>query len=789
MCERSTCVTASRSAVTPRLANWRASPEGVPAPEAGANSTAELFDRGDYVTVARKGGAEEWQTYAALGLIGKTQEALEGLARFPHPEPDFYTAVTRWIGGEDDAVPALLERIPTEHARNLLTLLRKPQIEVLAQWPWRRDGCSDLLRGAAADARFRVRNISFHPDDLPNKPYADVRDYCASGTPDFYSCTMVEWHLVPPNLPQLACPLFGQTADYDLHIQTVYPWLGLFDALLVTDPSEWRDVSQLVSGPVYTFPKSFGVPHDLPPLTQGQRDTDIYWSGTLLHPYHPDKAQLLHQLLDADGLRVKVLNGFADPSDYHKELATSKICITYVRHPAALPTRGLEALAMGCVLLVQEDSVLTLFAGDEQGVRTYRLEQNDLPELVRSIDRRWPEYGRKAEVGARAVRQEFSLEKVASQYLRFLTFLAARPRGPRTLQNAKGLTQKRCVLEKGWLPSNELSSSPVLMSMAVHNERRLRAAVKLEPASAHALIDLAREAVLANCHRVEAGLIPAWQWLAYLHKTYREACRRFPHCLIARFNAIRVMLHFGTDELVAEALALLDETLQFPAGAWRIDAMEDVFPWDFFPQFFNYREYFDRLTAHLMRGSEVEADLCRLLRASLHAYRGFYPQQHGIYSQSLDDYQAAAALDPAFPYYRLWYAEQLLQRNLDEDSREAAHILRKLVENSLVFQEAFALLEKCGEPVRGGDRWDGVARRAVRAGEVLRTRETLSVPDLQPDPRNGAWKRRNVLGERETRKDQRVQLSRHIRAKESSKFWKLRQAWFGLKRCLGLASR
>jgi hypothetical protein len=659
---------------------------------------------------------------------------------------------------------------------------------VLSQWPWRRSGSADLLSGARADPRFRVRNISFHPDDLPNKPYAHVRDFLVNGAaPDFYTCSMVEWHLLPPNLQQLPCPVFGQTADYDLHIQTAHPWLSCFDGLLVTDPSEWRDVSQLVSRPVYTFPKSFGVPHDLPPLTQGQRDTDVYLSGTLLHPYHPDKAQLLHQLLDADGLRVKVLNGFADPCDYHKELATSKICITYVRHPTALPTRGLEALAMGCAVLVQKDSVLTLFAGAEQGVHTYRLEQNELPELARSIARRWPEYGPKAEAGARAVRQEFSLEKVASQYLRFLTFLAARPRGPRTLLNTEGLTQKRCVLEKGWLPSNELSSSPVLMSMAVHNERRLRAAVKPEPASAHALIDLAREAVLVNWHRFEAGLIPAWQWLAYLRKTYREACRRFPHCLVARFNAIRVMLHFGMGELVAEALALLDETLQLPTGAWRIDAMEDVFPWDFFPQFFNYREYFDRLTTHLMRGGEVEADLCRLVRASLHAYRGFFPQQHGIYSQSLDDYQAAAALDPAFPYYRLWYAEQLLQRNLDEDRREAAHILLKLTENSLVFQETFALLEVCGEAVLGGDRWDAVARRAVRAGEVVRLRETLAVPDLQPDPRNGWRKRRKVLREREVRNDQRAQLSLLIRAKE--KFWKPRRAWLGLKRCLGLASR
>jgi hypothetical protein len=751
------------------------------------STTAERFARGEYATVARYGGEQEWQTYAALGLIGKTPAALDGLARFAHPEAAFYAAVARWIGGENESVVQLLEQIPTDHARNLLALLRKPIIEVLAQWPWRREGCTDLLTGAAADPRFHVRNISFHPDDLPNKPYADVRDFCANGaTPDFYICSMVEWHLVPPNLQQLGCPLFGQTADYDLHIQTVYPWLNFFDALLVTDPSEWQDVSRLVRVPVYTFPKSFGVPNGLPPLRQGSREIDVYLSGTLLHPYHPEKAQLLHQLLDVADLRVKVLNGFKMPSEYYNELSSSKICITYVRHPTALPTRGLEALAMGCALLVQDDSVLTLFTGAEQGVQTYELGRNDLPALVQRIARHWPEYARKAEAGARVVREEFALARVASQYLRFLTFLAAQPRAPRVLHGSEGVYQKRCVLQKGWLPSDDLLESPVLLSMAVHTERQLQAALSQETVSPHAFLDRAREAVLANYHRAEAGRIPTWQWLAFLQKVYREVRERFPRCLVARFNAIRVMLHFGSDELVAEALNLLDDTLRLPAGEWRIDAMEDVFPWDFFPQFFNYRSYFDRVTAHKMQGDEVEANLCRLILASLHAYRGFYPSSHGVYSCSLDDYQSAAALDDDFPYYRLWYAEQLLRRGLDEDRALAERLLQELARDTLVFQEAYEMLESSGGRPPSSEWWDNLAHRAIRAGELLELQESAAVPELQPDPRSGARKHRKALRAWEAWRKEREHLHRHIKALESSKFWKLRQAWFTLKRHLGL---
>ena len=747
----------------------------------------ERFAHGDYATVAREGEKQEWQTYAALGLIGKTREALEGLARFDHPEAFFYSAVARWIDGEDEAIPRLLEPIRTAHARNLLAILRKPRIDVLAQWSWRRFGCSDLLTGAAADPRFRVTNLSFHPDDLKNRPYADIHDYCAaSGPPDFYICSMVEWHLVPPNLQELPCPLFGQTADYDLHIQTVYPWLGLFDGLLVTDPSEWQDVSRLVRVPVYSFPKSFGVPDDVPPLRQETREIDVYLSGTILHPYHPDKAQLLHQLLDIPDLRIKVINGFKAPGDYYDDLARCKICITYVRHPTALPTRGLEALAMGCTLIVQENNVLTLFVGKEQGVLTYRLDSNNLSEAVRTVLADWPQYARRAEAGARRVREEYSLTRVASQYLRFLTFLAARPTGPRLPHPTQGLYQKRGVLCKGWLPSEDLKHSPVLRGLAIENQRRLQAALIPAPTSTHALIDLARESVLANFHRVEAGLVPVSQWLEFLQNIYRTVREQFPRSLVARFNGIRVMLHFGTPELVSQTLSLLDETLRLPPSHWQIDVMEDVFPWDFFPQFFNYRSYFDRLTEHLTQGTPVETDLRRLILASLHAYRGFYPSSYGLYSQSLDDYQAAATLDPNFPYFQLWYARQLLQRGLSEDRLNARQLLTELAGNSLLFREAFDILDSKELYLSSDGQQNERTNHIAWASKVLEVNESVAVPKLRPALWQFEYDREKTLEVMNALYVERDHLYRHIRAIESSKIWKLRQAWIALKRRLGM---
>ncbi len=742
--------------------------------------TAERFARGDYATVARTGGKEEWQTYAALGLIGKMGEAVEGLARFDNPEAAFYSAAAHWIGGEDEAAARLLEPIDTAHARNLLALLRKSHINVLAQWPWVRCGCANLLAGANSDPRFKVANISFHPDDLANKCYGNIHDYYASSQPpDFYTCTMVEWHLVPPNLQELPCPIFGQTGDYDLHVQTVYPWLGLFDAVLVTDPSEWQDVTRLVRVPVYTFPKSFGVPLDIPPLRQDEREIDVYLSGTVLHPYHPDKARLLHQFLEIPGLRLKIINGFTAPTEYYGDLNRSKICITFVRHPTALPTRGLEALAMGCVLIVQEDNVLTLFAGREKGVLNYQLEKNDLAAAIRTILGNWPDFARRAEAGARFVREEFSLARVASQYLRFLTFLAAQPRAPRAKRKADKLFQKRSVLYQGWLPGNGNRFSQILKNIAVHNSRRLQSALSSESFSPHLHIDLARESVLGNYHWAEAELIPLHQWLAFLHDVYRTARQRFPRSLVVRFNEIRVMLHFGSPKLVAEAVALLDETLRLPPNHWQIDVMEDVFPWDFFPQFFNYRGYFDYVTQHLTQGVPVEEDLCRLILASLHAYRGFYPTYHGFYSQALDDYGAAAALDSDFPFFQLWYADQLLRRGLDEDRRAACAILRELASGSLLFREALEWL------VRIGDTEEDLQRRTARINEIIQIRElSMAVPKLRPDLHASEAERDKVWLEWETWSAERAYLHNLVQGMQSSKFWKLRQAWMAVKRFL-----
>jgi hypothetical protein len=250
--------------------------------------------------------------------------------------------------------------------------------------------------------------------------------------------------------------------------------------------------------------------------------------------------------------------------------------------------------------------------------------------------------------------------------------------------------------------------------------------------------------------------------------------------------------------------------------------MEDVFPWDFFAQLFNYRRYFDRLMAALVDGAEVEAELRRLILASLHYYRGLVAPYGHFHSEGLGHFRRAVRLDPDFPYYQYHYARELLQRGLPEDDAEACALLGRLLDGSIRFIEAFDLLEglAAGErppletygtlrptplvkkvaasqpPLPPAAGVADEVRRMVEAARPFVTRargqidfvESISPErnrqDLQPSPRlrDDQYTPAAVLQELD-------HLRQLVRGMESSKFWKLRTAWFKCKRLLGLAGR
>ena len=687
----------------------------------------ENFAQGNYSFVAMQGEPDAWQTYAALGLVGKAEDALAGLRQFYHQEARFYEGVTHWIDGDDEMALYLLKDLTSPFARNLAAFIRKPKIQVLAQLPWLRQGASNLMVGAKQDDKFCVRNISLDPRDLPNEPYANIWKFVdRSSPPDFYLCQLLEWHLIPPNLQELPCPLFAQTSDYDVHIQNIYPWLHLFDEFVVSEDSEWKDMRRLVKVPVSGFPKTFGVPFEMTELAASKREIDVFVSGTLFHPYHPDKAKLFHEVIRMPHLKMQLYNGFLNDQCYKQMLGNSKVCFTYCRHTGATVTRGLEALSMGCATVVQQDCVLQLYLGEQDGVLSYGKQQGELERSIRRVLDDWPRYEHLARQGAKRVREEFDLSRVASQYLRFLTVLASRPRVPRNKVPTTSLRQKKSVLSKGCM----LRTQKIRWDLLQANMNRFNIKKDDHWDRPSGCIDMAREIVLAHAQRVRQTNLSlgADSMLVHALNLYRFGMSRFPRSLVLRFNFMRVALHFGRPSDVSEALDVAMDAIARPLSRWEIDELEDVFPWDFFEDFFNYREYFDRSVSRIQGDLGDPQSLARLIMASICYYLTYYSDR------SFQHAQQAVSLDPEFPFYQFRYCLELLNRENPADNAEAEKGMMNLARKSMLWREVYEVIaDRRGSQTAGWQGFSEVQELFNSTVDKVRLSESWRVlPQLRP---------------------------------------------------------
>lgn len=641
----------------------------------------QAFERGDYHRVAATGNAENWRTHAALGLCGNVAPALERLASLGDSDAAFHEGVIRWIDGDEASAVRLLSRCDNEHADNLLCLIRKPRLSVLTQLPWQRSlaGPHTLLQAGQMDPKFHLRNISFTEADLPNAPNADIHDFYDAGSPpDFYLAEMVEWHLIPPNLQELPCPTIGQTGDYDLHIQTVYPWLRQFDELVVTDSTEYADVARLVDAPVTTFCKPVSLPLHLLPEIDVPRDLDLVLTGSVLHSYFPDKAEMMRQMLATDDFEPYFLSGFLFYYVYYPVLARSKLSVALTRHLGAIPSRGYEALAMGTVLLAPQESCMRLFADQDEGVYPFSLKDNGLKSAIATV---MADYGRYAEAALRGrslIRDAFDPFRVASEYLRMATFLAARPRPPR--QTAPRPLQKRSVAYKGWLQENDRQTHMALRNTSLERWK----AIAPQDHTLETFCDPARELMLEYEH---CTLMPGEESHEALVQTalniYRSALPQFPDALALRFNYARAAFHFGVDADVEAALAVTKETLERDPTTFTLDPLDDVMTWDYCQNFFNYRGYLQIVTEALCEGDDRSGDLKRLVLASLKHYYGRMAKDDNALAQ-------AAALDPDFSVYRLWHGKALARAGASD---KAIAVLSSAIPEILFAPESWSLIQ------------------------------------------------------------------------------------------------
>jgi hypothetical protein len=674
-----------------------------------------LFTSGNYTGLIALGRDDLWEHHAALGLIGRTDDAIDGLRRFDGPAPRFHEAAALWIAGDETGAVALLSSVvgisfPWQaHARSLLTLLRKPQITVLSLLPSPSSGPHVLLASGTLDGKFDLTNVGYTGTDRPNTPYASAhRLWQGQEPPDFALCEMVEWHQIPPDLDTLPCPLLGQTADYDMHIQAVLPWLRMFDEIIVTDHTEHAGVGPLVTVPVTTIPKTFAHPIQLPRPRRRERDIDIFVSGTLFSPWHPDKAALLHQILGLPDVRVAGFNGFIPNETYYDLLSRSRLSVSYYRRPGGMVTRGIEAACMGCVTLVQEGSVLPLYAGSDHGLVSYSASPDGLAQTVRHVLAHYDHYEARAWRAVPRLRQALAPDVVASHYLRLCTVLATRPRPSRRTPTPSPVdrAQKRVFFWKGWQPGGGLEQAAEALETANITHWRQRLAQTPDSngqAAGRMANDLAREMLIGLATRLMAvrehdpipgsDPIPSESSIAVLRDELFALQAHWtklrPHDLVLRFNHLRARLHFGTATDAVTAMQDIEAALAVPETEWIIAPEDDVLPYDLFDRFFNYRAYLDHVVAAFSEAhgpSDVSrAALIRLIRASLYHYLA---RTSGNGAFGLDYACEAVRLDPNFPFYQLDLAKRLAILTGSQERKAAITLLTGLSNRSLVAVEA-----------------------------------------------------------------------------------------------------
>jgi tetratricopeptide (TPR) repeat protein len=347
---------------------------------------------------------------------------------------------------------------------------------------------------------------------------------------------------------------------------------------------------------------------------------------------------------------------------------------------------------MGSAVVAQEGSVLALFAGEGKGVLSYDFEKNNLASVLQDAVNQWPVLKDQAIEGSAVIRREFASSLVASQYLRFLTFLAAKPSYKRLDQRqpvaSDRLIQKRVVLQKGWLPSYDFVGSKLLRNIGQENLQRLEHQIAAGEASSLVYNDAFREIVLANYHQALQSLFSSNKWVSRAAEIAEAGIVRFPTSLVLRFNLIRTYLHFGNGHQVERAHNLLKETLKAPVSYWDIDNLEDVFPYDFCPEFFNYRKYFDAITESVKRGHDVQSELANLMLASLAYYLARYTERPDLFKRAIE-------LDPSFPYFQFDFAKYLTRSDASvSEIKQAQAFLLDLIRGSTLFFQASEVLEK-----------------------------------------------------------------------------------------------
>lgn len=672
------------------------------APE--AFSAAQAFSAGNWADAALHGGPQDgvphWAGKARAGLW---EEALAALGECPGPEASYQRGVAAWLGHQEALAlrlwRPLAEAGDARAAKLVAWLVSGARLPVAWMGSAGPGAAGDLATAMHQDERFSVSPPLGQPW-FPQEPLPWHRP--GALTPLWLGVHMLEWGWVPEALGDFPGLRFGFTSDFDLHLPQLYPFLHAFDALCVLDGTEWAELADLVEGPVLSMPLALGL-GDMPyPSTPwAKRACEVFLSGTQIHPYHPDKAALAYAVLGAFGPKALGVAGWLGRPEYNALLGEAKATYTHYRRPGGTVTRGLEALALGVGVAVQEDSILRLYFGEAEGLLPYRHgDAESLKEaLHRLLARPEAEAQAASDRATLAVRKAFGNPTVGAHMPRLLTVAAAEsPRSQAALPEAQ-VVPRRLIFMRGWCLPPPLRREAFLRcqdvlgplalgsaSMANRFVRELNVHVLDGMGSANlaAFSGTPIEGILAQAQARQAPI----QDFMTQSKPFLEALRlAHPRHLMLAFHHFALAWNVPSDPQRTEAFALGQAILMADLSEWELDPLDDPLPWDVWSHAFDHRGYVDAaMSLSQKRSDDLGPLVARILAAVM-----FHISEA---RQDLAGLECCVDWVPDFSPYALALAKALLAAG-GPSRRAGVEILAQLLQGSSVWSSAGHLLARC----------------------------------------------------------------------------------------------
>jgi len=627
-----------------------------------------------------------WRRVAARGLLGLDDSAVEALGEVPDEDAAFYRACLAWMNRDERTAITLLQALPDlKEAGALLELIQRPRIDVLGFLPEDGEEPYGLVDTPLFDPKFRLRNVGYARGSLPNPPDADIHHLIGPIRPDFIVVEMIEWPALPRNLRDAACPVLGHSNDFDFAIQSVLPMLKQFDVIMTIEPVAPSGLDRLVgAGRIVTYPAVWSAAVPSSP-SQCNRPVDFVMTSTVLHDSNRDKEAVLRHVLGIPGLDYFLHNGPIQKRRYAALLGCSKLTLDFVRRPAMMSTRAIQALAAGCCCLVPSESLNHLYIPPDHGlIKTNFAYPADIIRNVVDVTQREPErYQIAAQRGAAHVWRHFSKERIGSRYFRFATIMASFVTAGRMarLDTPQPYYVKRGEAWRGACVPN--AGKPETID-------RLRE-------SALSLIESADGPAFRRAN--DQGRILACDYFLYAHQArhrpnghlnedaihhFRHACELAPKALVPHFNFIRCAFHFGTERAKTDAEDKCRAIIAANPADWEIDFADDLMPYDFFPAFCNTRRLVDLLILEAAAPGSQRDALVDTILASVYFYLAWRLEQTELLRQSV-------RLDPSFVNARFELARSLVT---DGDGTAALPIIETLSSTYLLSAELVTLRDR-----------------------------------------------------------------------------------------------